>query len=149
MPESGGEYLFLHRFVHPAVGLLAGWISVFAGFTAPIAVAALGAAIYMLPGAEEDTIQVKLLATGLIVIATVCHLVGLGLGTVVQNLIVGFKLALIGFTLVWAFGFTDSELWIGQALPKRDAAWLPGDLSSWSAFIRSMSWVASRDSPAT
>ena len=142
LPQSGGEYLFLHRFVHPSVGFLAGWISVFAGFTAPIAAAALGAAIYMLPGAEEGTTQIKLLATGLIVVATICHLVGVGLGTVVQNLIVGFKLALIGFTLVWAFGFTDSELWIGQALPERDADWLPGDLSSWSAFIGSMSWVA-------
>ncbi|MEO8272197.1 MAG: amino acid permease, partial [Aureliella sp.] len=48
LPLSGGEYLFLSRLVHPSVGFLAGWISVVAGFTAPIAVAAQGAALYTL-----------------------------------------------------------------------------------------------------
>lgn len=51
LPISGGEYLFLSRFVHPSVGFLAGWISVIAGFTAPIALAAQGAAVYMMPSA--------------------------------------------------------------------------------------------------
>ena len=37
-PESGGEYLFLSRMVHPLAGFLAGWVSLLAGFTAPIAV---------------------------------------------------------------------------------------------------------------
>lgn len=40
IPENGGEYLFLARSVHPLAGFLAGWISLWAGFTAPIAVAA-------------------------------------------------------------------------------------------------------------
>jgi len=38
---SGGEYVFMSRFVHPAVGFMAGWISIIAGFTAPIAVRGL------------------------------------------------------------------------------------------------------------
>ena len=38
--ESGGEYLFLSRMVHPAVGFIAGWVSLLAGFTGAIAVAA-------------------------------------------------------------------------------------------------------------
>src|SRR5690606_8343845 len=46
LPLSGGEYLFLSRLVHPSVGFLAGWISLVAGFTAPIALAAQGAATY-------------------------------------------------------------------------------------------------------
>ena len=37
MPESGGEYHILREAYHPAAGFLAGWISVTAGFAAPIA----------------------------------------------------------------------------------------------------------------
>src|ERR1044071_1177658 len=40
IPESGGEYLFLSRTLHPAAGYLAGWISLLVGFSAPPAAAA-------------------------------------------------------------------------------------------------------------
>lgn len=45
-PGNGGEYLFLSRALHPMAGFLAGWVSLFAGFTAPIAVAAHGLEAY-------------------------------------------------------------------------------------------------------
>lgn len=45
-PQTGGEYVFLRRLLHPALGVVAGWISLVAGFTAPIAAAALGAELY-------------------------------------------------------------------------------------------------------
>ena len=40
-PESGGEYLFLLRTVHPAAGYIAGWVSLLVGFSAPLAAVAL------------------------------------------------------------------------------------------------------------
>ena len=46
-PESGGEYTFLSRAVHPLAGFLAGWVSLLAGFTAPIAAAAHGLQAYL------------------------------------------------------------------------------------------------------
>ncbi|MEC9091270.1 MAG: amino acid permease, partial [Planctomycetota bacterium] len=49
MPESGGEYLFLSRAYHPMIGFIAGWVSMFAGFTAAIAVAALALETYVVP----------------------------------------------------------------------------------------------------
>ena len=38
--DSGGEYLFLSRFIHPVAGFIAGWVSLLAGFTGAIAFAA-------------------------------------------------------------------------------------------------------------
>ena len=39
-PSSGGEYVYLTHAYGPDVGLHAGWVSFFAGFSAPIAAAA-------------------------------------------------------------------------------------------------------------
>src|SRR5580692_106404 len=40
-PSSGGEYVYLTRAFGPAWGFITGWISFFAGFSAPIATNAL------------------------------------------------------------------------------------------------------------
>jgi basic amino acid/polyamine antiporter, APA family len=47
MPEAGGEYVYLSRAYHPAVGFLSGWVSLTAGFSASIAVSALAFATYL------------------------------------------------------------------------------------------------------
>jgi len=53
LPRSGGEYHFLSRIFHPALGLMAGIISVFVGFAAPISLGAMAFGKYLaaaLPG---------------------------------------------------------------------------------------------------
>src|SRR5947207_2674198 len=41
LPRSGGEYHFLLRIFHPALGFMAGMVSATVGFAAPIALAAM------------------------------------------------------------------------------------------------------------
>src|ERR1700720_2606978 len=41
LPRSGGEYHFLSKIYHPAVGFMAGFVSATVGFAAPIALAAM------------------------------------------------------------------------------------------------------------
>src|SRR5271165_1060535 len=45
-PSSGGEYVYLTRAFGPAWGFMTGWISFFAGFSAPVAAAALAFSDY-------------------------------------------------------------------------------------------------------
>ncbi len=142
LPLSGGEYLFLSRLVHPAVGFLAGWISVVAGFTAPIAVAAQGAAIYGLGDVDSSDWRLTWVAVSVIVFATACHLVGVSMGAGLQNAIVAAKLVLLAIIVVWAFGFTAPEAWLGKALPDQTEAWWPEDWNAWTVLVGSMSWVA-------
>src|SRR6516164_3358792 len=46
-PSSGGEYVYLTRAFGPTWGFMTGWASFFAGFSAPIALAALAFADYI------------------------------------------------------------------------------------------------------
>ncbi|MDX2081551.1 MAG: amino acid permease [Terrimicrobiaceae bacterium] len=47
LPRSGGEYHFLGRIYHPALGVMAGFVSVFVGFSAPIALGAIAFGRYI------------------------------------------------------------------------------------------------------
>ena len=47
MPRAGGEYVYLREAYHPAVGFMSGWVSLTAGFSAPIAAAAIAFSVYL------------------------------------------------------------------------------------------------------
>ena len=56
-PSSGGEYVYLTRAFGPAWGFMTGWVSFFAGFSAPIAAAALAFSNYLgyfFPSLRQD-----------------------------------------------------------------------------------------------
>ncbi len=140
LPMSGGEYLFLSRFVHPSIGFLAGWISLIAGFTAPIALAAKGAAIY--GASNQSEFNQQLIAAGVIIAATCCYLAGVTIGARIQNSIVAVKLVLLAVIIAVAFSVTGSNGWHGGPLPDQDPDWWPGTLPAWIVLLGSMSWVA-------
>jgi len=95
IPESGGEYTFLSRTVHPLAGFLAGWVSLLVGFTAPIAAAALGLQAYLADSFGMAG-RPEWIGTTAILIAGLMHGMQLRTGVVLQNTAVGLKLVLIG-----------------------------------------------------
>jgi len=98
IPRSGGEYTFLTETIHPLAGFLAGWVSLFAGFTAPIAAAAIGLQVYLgtALGAVGESMQPEWIGTAAIVLAASIHAVRIEGGLIVQNIAVGIKVAAIG-----------------------------------------------------
>jgi APA family basic amino acid/polyamine antiporter len=102
--ENGGEYLYLSRFVHPAAGFTAGWVSLLAGFTGAGAFAAVAFETYALPGEfRPDWLPPKALALTLVVLATVAHAFNTRYGARSQNGIVALKLGLLAALIVFAY----------------------------------------------
>ncbi len=121
-PRAGGEYVYLREAFGPLPAFLTGWTSFVAGFSGAIAVGAVGFAAYLgrvLPAAGDTrpwavvplgvvTLSVSpqaVVALTVIGVLTAVHLVGLGPGRVVQNLLAVMKVVLlvtfvvVGFTL--------------------------------------------------
>lgn len=105
IPESGGEYTFLARTLHPLAGFLAGWISLTAGFTAPIAAAAHGLQAYLEASLPEwaSSRDPRWIGTLAIAAAGLMHGLRFREGVRLQNLAVAAKLVLIaGFVALGA-----------------------------------------------
>lgn len=95
LPGSGGEYLYLSRAIHPAIGFLAGWISLVAGFTVPMAAAAKTFATYLVSGWAEGELNVVLVAAGAITLAAIGNMWTSSTGAWLQNSMVFVKLILL------------------------------------------------------
>src|SRR5581483_1270448 len=107
-PSSGGEYVYLTHAYGPEWGFMTGWVSFFAGFSAPIAAAALAFSDYLgyffssLKQANATTIGSgalslhlgpgQLAACSLILVFTVLNCFGVGRTAKVQNVLTSTKM---------------------------------------------------------
>jgi APA family basic amino acid/polyamine antiporter len=93
LPRSGGEYHFLGRIYHPAVGFLAGWVSATVGFAAPVAIAAMPFGTYLAgvwPGANPLVLSLLI-----VWIVTLVLLRDVQVGSAFQNASTLLKVALV------------------------------------------------------
>jgi APA family basic amino acid/polyamine antiporter len=119
-PSSGGEYVYLTEAYGPAWGFMSGWVSFFAGFSAPIAAAALAFANYVgyfNPAFKQDTVWMTLgsgtfslrfggaqaLAALLIAIFTILNCLGVKRISRIQNALTGTKVVVIAAFIVAGF----------------------------------------------
>jgi APA family basic amino acid/polyamine antiporter len=141
MTESGGEYLFLSRAVHPLVGFLAGWVSLLAGFTGAIAFAASAFEVYALPESIRPSwLPPDVLAVCVVVLSGVLHGCRVQPGATSQNIVVGAKLTLLAAFLLYALFHFFSFPWHGgPVLPPDETLPLPFSLS---AFAETLMWIS-------
>jgi len=142
-PRAGGEYVYLREAYGPLAGFLTGWTSFVAGFSGAIAANAMFLTFYMerfIPGTANSTplfvlpipfvpmtfsVQ-ALVAIAAIVAAAFVHIVGVGPGRTVMNILAALKVAaFVGFI---AFGLalgTGSASNLQQAAgPVTGSGWL-------------------------
>jgi APA family basic amino acid/polyamine antiporter len=120
--RSGGEYSLLRELYHPALGFVAGWISITVGFAAPAALAAMALASYLssiIPDLPQNHV-----AAFTILIFSFIHASSVKTGSRVQNATTILKVVLI--IVFVAFGF-------GIAVPQ-DISLVPQS-TSWSEIM--------------
>jgi APA family basic amino acid/polyamine antiporter len=120
-PRSGGEYVYLSEAWGPAWGFIDGWVSFFAGFSAPIAVAALAICAYLAdffpvlsvesPALLEVPLGVmqirlggaSLLASAIVLFFSAVNLFGVSQVAKLQNALTATKLVVIAAFLLLGF----------------------------------------------
>ena len=119
-PSSGGEYVYLTQAYGPTWGFVTGWVSFFAGFSAPIALAALAFSDYVgyfFPAVKQANAQftigsgdyafklggAQVLASSVIAVFTIINTLGLRPVSRLQNLLTGTKVAVLVAFIVLGF----------------------------------------------
>ncbi len=124
-PRAGGEYVFLKESFGRPLAFLSGWISLFVGFSAPIAAASIAFASYFhqalgIPAGSEWVFSpfgvplitlswFNLIAICVIILFTFIHYHGLRTGTRVQNWLTLFKITLIIAFIIAGFSFGEGS----------------------------------------
>jgi APA family basic amino acid/polyamine antiporter len=104
IPESGGEYVFLSRTLHPALGYLAGWVSLVVGFAVPLGVLAFAFGQYMSALGGPALASPRITGTVIILVAAATHAASLTMGARVHAIAVGIELIVIALFTGFGMG---------------------------------------------
>ncbi len=148
IPKAGGEYAFLSKLFHPAFGFLSGWVSFFAGFSAPIAASAIGFSEYLtrafpsllepgiLDGPADGVAVKKFLSILVIVLFTLIHARGVEAGARVQNFLTLLKVTLVAALIV--AGFSSGR---GDFAHLSQGGGFRFDFGGWKTIGLSLMWI--------
>ena len=106
-PKNGGEYQLLSRIFHPAVGFVAGWVSLIVGFSAPIASAAMAFGSYAgqcFPGLDKFWA-----ALIVILLLSAVHAIKVTWGTKLQNVFTVLKILLVSSFIIGGLALGDTS----------------------------------------
>lgn len=152
-PSSGGEYVYLTHAFGPEWGFMTGWVSFFAGFSAPIAAAALAFSDYLghfFPSFKQANASLVIgsgafslrigngqaVASILIAAFTILNCFGLSRTAKVQNFLTTTKvLVLAGFILLGFAAGTGSWAHFSENAVRTSSLSLP------TQFVVSLLWV--------
>ncbi|MEW6469169.1 MAG: amino acid permease [Bacteroidota bacterium] len=101
LPRSGGEYHYLSKIYHPAMGFVSGWVSATVGFAAPVALASFAFGEYLnniVPG-----INIEHTAAGIVAVISVIHCISLKAGSIFQNISTSVKVSIILVIIIAGF----------------------------------------------
>ena len=161
-PASGGEYVYLTRAYGPTWGFMSGWTSFFAGFSAPVAAAALAFSDYLgyfFPSLRQESAWFRwqwgevgvqfggaqFCAAALILAFTVLNLFGVQFIARIQNFLTSLKILVmvafigLGFTIGsgdWSHFSQATERTVTTSIPAQFAIslfWIYVAYSGWNA----------------
>ncbi|GMR22869.1 MAG: amino acid permease [Acidobacteriota bacterium] len=145
-PRSGGEYVYMSEAWGPAWGFIDGWVSFFAGFSAPVAAAALAISAYLglsdagraipLGPLTLHLADAQLMACAVVTVFTVLNVLGAREVGRVQTALTLLKLLVIAAFLALGFAIGQGDVAHFSSLAERTS-----DLSLFEQFAVSLVFV--------
>ena len=153
LPSSGGEYVYLTRAFGPTWGFMTGWVSFFAGFSAPIAGVALAFAEYLghvcaacvdakprvFAGSGDWTLQfgkAQIIACAVVLVFSILNLVGVQRVARAQNVLTGAKILILVAFIALGFGMGHGS-WQNFSMHATRSVSTP----IWEQFFLSLFWI--------
>jgi APA family basic amino acid/polyamine antiporter len=102
IPRSGGEYTYLSEIYHPALGFMAAFVSLIAGFAVPIALSTMAFGSYL--HAAFPACPAHLSSVSAVLLISMVHLRSLRMSSLLQVVATGLKFLLLALFIATGLG---------------------------------------------